>query len=69
MLNKQIEIFEIKTLSNPLNFLHFYLIHFYTHGINSPKNVSVPRHISQLEKTFEKCKTASLFSRFCGTLF
>ena len=33
-----------------MNFLHLYLIYFYTHGINSPKNSPLPRHISPLQK-------------------
>ena len=39
VLNKQNEIFEIRIFSHPLNFFHFYLIHFYTHGVSSMENM------------------------------
>ena len=36
VLHKQNEIFEIRIFTHSLNFSHFYLIHFYSHGITSP---------------------------------
>ena len=39
MSNKQNEIPEIRIFSYPLNFPHFFLIRFYTHGISSTENI------------------------------
>ena len=65
VLKKQNEIFEIRIFSHSLNFFHFYLIYFYTHGISFLENTPCS---GMLKKAFEKCKPSSLFSRFCGTL-
>ena len=42
MLNKQNEIFEIRIFSHFFTFVHFYLIQFYSHGINFPENTPAP---------------------------
>ena len=35
---QQNEMLEFRIFSNPINFFHFYLIYFYTHGISAPEN-------------------------------
>ena len=42
MLNKQNVIFEIRIFSQFFTFKDFYLIQFYSHGINLPENTPAP---------------------------
>ena len=48
ILDSENEIFEIRIFSHPLNFFHFYLIHFYTHGISSMENTLRPGILTHL---------------------
>ena len=51
VLNKKDDIFEIRICSlHPLNFFHFYLIYFYTHGISSPENTPCPGILAHLKR-------------------
>ena len=63
------EIFKIRIFSHPLNFFHFYLIYFYSHGISSPKNTTLPSILAHLKRPLKNVSSWAYFRGFVVPYF